>query len=983
MSASDRPAPARGGWRVAIRLARRDILAHRGRSAIVIVMILLPVAIMVGGLTMLSTSRVDAAERPEATLGSAPAVLAYSGPIAVRQSPDATSKSFCDGGSGESGGPLTPVLWESEATVAKEPPDEHCRRSLAVPGIDPAVGAPSPETAVGPLSRLVGSPVVPYVRDTAPLGTNFGYGSVQMLRGDASLAVFRGMVDLTSGRWPSAPGEVVVTGLGTSIGLPTNGVIDSEPLRAALGADSVTVVGTAVAPRGPLGELHLIAPLPPAQGANAAYYLIDSSHPVPWSEVERLNTYGLVALSRAVLDDPPYTPVNAIDGISTYRPEQYTELVLAWMTMLMLAVSCLIAGPAFSVMASRQRRMLALVAANGGTRAQLRNTMLAQALLLGAGAVLLAVVAGVGGTAIVSAVWPERYGPLDVPVGSVLAVAAAGFAAAIVSALVPARSLGRLEVADALAGDVPARPPAPGRPLIGLGLLVLGAVLCAAAVVWPYSYGALGGTDAILTVTIGVAAVVTGALLLVPTVLVLIGRLAARLPAAGRMAARDAVRHRGRATSTVAAVMAGAIVLSGFGMGLAATEELGRRSYVPGAPTGHMVLRPPEVESFDALRREVESAVPGVTVREVSALTVPEGLPTEEDGKAAQALRTPYVGLLRPGCDPAAPQRVGYTAPCLVTMPGGGLIGVLVADVDTARMLFGLSGDDEAALRRGEALVFAAAGTDGRVSVIDGSGNVTIAAGRISEPTEPYGFQQWEGSPARHALHARSIDFPAIQLEGHRALAVIAPETAARLGVEPMAPSYIAGPIDTGVEGGGTLTDEQAAQINRVLGTAFPAPVERGFDDSDFRNVRAALVGLVALLTLVATLTATALAMGEARRDMATLGAVGASQGIRRRIAAWQTGGLAFVGTALGIIVGAIPGTVFSLATSVNSPQVGGLAQAPGLDTAMERLRLLAQGTVAVPWDLLLIALVVVPLVAALFGWLFAGGRVDLTRRMD
>ena len=50
---------------------------------------------------------------------------------------------------------------------------------------------------------------------------------------------------------------------------------------------------------------------------------------------------------------------------------------------------------------------------------------------------------------------------------------------------------------------------------------------------------------------------------------------------------------------------------------------------------------------------------------------------------------------------------------------------------------------------------------------------------------------------------------------------------------------------------------------------------------------------------------------------------------------------------------------------------------------SLEKLRLLATGDVAVPWNLLLIALVAVPLVAAMFGALLSGGRVDLTRRMD
>lgn len=990
MTGGGLPAPWRGGWRVALRLARRDIRAHKGRSAIVVAMILLPVAIMVGGLGLVETARVDATERPEAMLGSASAVLAYSGPVAMQQSPDATAKSFCDGGSGETGGRITPRLWEGESAdsekQAEAESESHCRRSLPVPGIDPAVGAPSPQTAVEPLSRLVGAPVVPYVREPTPLGIDFGYEYAEMLRADASREVFRGMVDLTSGRWPSAPGEVVLTRVGESIGLPAQGTIDSEPLRAALGVPSVTVVGTATAPLGPLGHVHLITTLPAPAVPAAAYYLVDSARPVPWSQVEYLNTYGLVVFSRAVLDDPPYTPADSIDGWVHGYDESQAMATVTWALMftLLLAASCLIAGPAFSVMASRQRRMLALVAANGGSAAQLRRTVLAQAVVLGLSAVLLGVAAGVAGVVAAKAVWEQlaggSYGPLDIPLGPTLAIAAAGFGAAVVTALIPARGLGRLEVTRALAGEaVPRRAPL-GHPVLGVALLLLGTVGCAGAIVSPYVLGVPGSPDALLGLAFGVTAVIVGTLLLVPSVLLILGKLARRLPLPARLAARDATRQLGRSTSTVAAVMAGAITLSGFGIGLAATDDLARRTYVPGAPAGHMTLRPPEVGSPTDLRRTVEAAVAGVRVREVSALTVPEGHVTEAAGEAAaQEQRTPYVGLLQPGCDLDAPPRLGYTAPCLVTMPGGSIVGVLVAGPESARALFGLSSTEETALRAGGALVFDAGDA---VSVIDGSGSVTIAAGRVREQATPDPFQQWESPPAQHRLPAHRIAFPAMQLDGHRALAVIASDTAARLGVEPTASSYIAGPADPA---SGGLTDEQAARINRALGTVYDARVERGYDDSGSRVVWAALLGLVALLTLAATLTATALSMGEMRRDLATVGAVGGSPGTRRRVSAWHAGGLAFVGTALGIAAGAIPAVFFSLTVNAAVPDTGqiGLDGTGGFAATAERLRLLSTGFVEVPWAPLLVALVAVPLVAALFGALFAGGRVDLTRRMD
>ena len=56
-----------------------------------------------------------------------------------------------------------------------------------------------------------------------------------------------------------------------------------------------------------------------------------------------------------------------------------------------------LAGPAFAAGATRQRRSLGLVAANGGTRAVLRRIVLANAMILGA---LTALVSAVLGTAL-------------------------------------------------------------------------------------------------------------------------------------------------------------------------------------------------------------------------------------------------------------------------------------------------------------------------------------------------------------------------------------------------------------------------------------------------------------------------------------------------------------------------------------------------------------------------------------------------------
>ena len=69
----------------------------------------------------------------------------------------------------------------------------------------------------------------------------------------------------------------------------------------------------------------------------------------------------------------------------------------AFMAIGLLLETTLLVGPAFAVSAARQRRTLALAASNGATTAQLRRTVLAQALVLGVLAALVGAVVGVLG----------------------------------------------------------------------------------------------------------------------------------------------------------------------------------------------------------------------------------------------------------------------------------------------------------------------------------------------------------------------------------------------------------------------------------------------------------------------------------------------------------------------------------------------------------------------------------------------------------
>jgi putative ABC transport system permease protein len=84
--------------------------------------------------------------------------------------------------------------------------------------------------------------------------------------------------------------------------------------------------------------------------------------------------------------------------------------------------------------------------------------------------------------------------------------------------------------------------------------------------------------------------------------------------------------------------------------------------------------------------------------------------------------------------------------------------------------------------------------------------------------------------------------------------------------------------------------------------------VERGYHDDFTRIVLLVLVGIGAVLVLGGTLTATFLALSDARPDFATMGAVGAEPRTRRLVAASYAGAIGLVGALLGAAVGFVPG---------------------------------------------------------------------------
>jgi putative ABC transport system permease protein len=193
--------------------------------------------------------------------------------------------------------------------------------------------------------------------------------------------------------------------------------------------------------------------------------------------------------------------------------------------------------------------------------------------------------------------------------------------------------------------------------------------------------------------------------------------------------------------------------------------------------------------------------------------------------------------------------------------------------------------------------------------------------------------------------------------------AVVSPQVAQQLQVEPQTVSLAV----TGVE----VTDQQEEAIDEGL-TAIAGDVglyvERGYQPDDATVIaQLVLIVLGAVLMLGGTLTATFLALSDARPDLATLSAVGASPSARRGVAAAYAVVVGVVGAVLGGAVGFIPGVAVTWPLT-SSQTSEGAPIGPFLD---------------VPWLMVLALVAVLPAATALVVGLFARSRLPLVARLD
>ncbi|MFI6919617.1 FtsX-like permease family protein [Nonomuraea spiralis] len=547
----------------ALRISRRDALRFKGRSALIMVMIGLPILVITGVLTGAATTSLTPQERAVTRMGAADARL---------------------------------ITFPSRAQVEQDYTDDSAGQPESTGSTRPWTTAEINTLLPGRLLRYQSSQVNARLPD--------GYYWTDVMEVDLRDPMTAGMRTLTQGRYAAAPGEVAI-----SPEMADKGVRVGDTITVRRPDRTVKVVGVVENPNRP-GMLELVA-LPEGllkhqNDGNSSGWLADTTGPVTWAKVRELNKVGLGVTSRAVVDAHAGDDRYASGAMRTTR--DLVQLGVA--IVLVVLETVLLAGPAFAVSLRRRRRELAMIAAQGGSARHLRMIVLADGLVLGGAAALLGVVLGIGPGLLVESIAAREldwtHGPAEVPWLPVLGVAVLGLVSGLIAAIVPAVQASRQNTAQVLAGRAAEVRGRARRPVAGIVLLLVG-------------LGATGFamTRGVVSMTAAFVPFVFGMVALMPWLVQASARIAARLPLPLRLSVRDAARHRVRTASAAAAVMAATMGAVALGIGTSSGYAHQEQADVSAYPAGTTVIggaTAMDGPTWTRLKEAVRARFPGTEV---------------------------------------------------------------------------------------------------------------------------------------------------------------------------------------------------------------------------------------------------------------------------------------------------------------------------------------------------------------------------------
>ncbi|NOY54727.1 MAG: ABC transporter permease [Actinobacteria bacterium] len=572
-------------------------------------------------------------------------------------------------------------------------------------------------------------------------------------------------------------------------------------------------------------------------------------------------------------------------------------------TAVVLVAAGLIVGTAFEVSVRRQLRLFGLVTATGGEPRHVFSLTVASSVVLGLMGAVVGVLAG-SLAAMAASPYLDRIvgrlsGPLEFPILGIVGGALLGLVAAVLSALRPARTAARITAINALAGRLPRPRSAVRLARIGVTTTVAGAVLTGVGTV-------RGGAT---LPTIGLIGIVVGTLASIPMLVGWVGRIAARLPLSGRIAARDTARY-GRRTSGAVAAAAIALALPVAAAAAMSTDSAVREAN-PAMAANLLIVRPSETDepvdtSHPLMRELVSELFPDASAATIVAAAFDSGrysLPDEESVRDFE-YRANFIAPGEPHADGSE------------TVLSG---AIYIGDADLLRALGAERSIPD--LEKGVAIAFDPAFVDGDVTY-------------LQQPNTDFAYVEEAGE---YWLGSRAI--PAVVADAPRAGRelpdmVVSSRRAAELGLTRTAfPELL-------LAAAAPISSEQLAAARAVTARYAGASI-LGLEDtrSNTSLVRVALVAASGLLALAIVGVALGLVAAESRRDQAIMDAVGAGGWTRRKIVASGAMLVTALAAMPAVLIGFLPISIYNVLTTPALP-------------------------VVVPWPTIGAVLVVIPLVA-------------------
>ncbi|WP_026924609.1 ABC transporter permease [Glycomyces arizonensis] len=935
------------GLRLSFRIARREALRYKGRSALSIALLGIPLLGVSLGASAWDTMELSPVEATEQKLGETDAYLRFDW----------------------EGIPVVQHTWDTEWGWT-EVPGEPETMPETVPVSEDQILAALPE----------GSTIAPYT------ATGFD-GSLRVETPDGVGGIQTAGYDLSDPMYEAAGLEYLEGGA------PESGqIVLSQAAADYTGAgvgDAVTLAdGTAEYTVSGIVELPWDLKTPFAIGdffeVAAAGWLVDTPEEFTYDDALALNELGMYVWSTPLAADPPTAPPDDNwDG----GDNGYTAMVVGLIATVVVVEIVLLAGPAFAISARRRSREFAIMSAAGAAPRHLRNTVLAGGLLFGIVAAVIAVVVGLlavwAAMPLMEGVAGHRSAGLRIwPVmqGTMVAFA---IVTGLLSALAAAVSASRVNVVAALAGRTPKRRLKKRWPIIGLVVIGIGvAAGFAGVVLWSMPLMAAA-----------IVALQLGLVMCTPLLVALVAKLGRWLPLAPRMALREAGRNRGSTAPAIAAVMS--VVAAGIAISLTVAADNVRwqqyraHTLPQGALTVHLSSEGEFDESgqtappdFDAEFAQVERIL-SEHLDGLEAHRIADYMPQEEDCG-------PYLAESAPGAEESVPE--GCLIMYRAERPEENQCPFMEADTETEAALEAALEEarndprcDETTATMGfndstpgsddPAVVAAYTELEGdeldeAVSFLEDGGVLTSDRWKVNEDGNVEFTLSYYDSEAVDGEREEVVEVPAMTVDkgllGYNQV-FLGPAAAEHLGLadHPWSAQYL---LETSTEVTDTLQQQLAGEFERAplddLWVSFE--VTDYTDETMFYFVLAVAL-LCGIVALGATAVSTGLIIAESKADMTTLGAVGAEPRVRKRFAMWQTLVIAWLGAGLGTAAGLLGYVLIREALNRGLKNQYPFEALYGWE---------------LPWANFGISLLAVPLIAAVGALLFTKARLPSERRL-